>query len=328
MNLRGSARSAVIAMALAAAVGSHAGDGALVDYRAGIEAFDQGRWQDVVDAMRRAIEQDPRAGSRVKIYGMRLEVYLPYYHLGYALDELGDCPGAVEAWEQAERQGAVRGKRLEELVERREACRKLVEVSRLEPNRPEPNDLAPAVADDGPTAEREPQTEEELAAPIEDSRPDPEPAATLAMNEPPPPAPAIPAAIEREVVEVEEEPTSTADREARSRPPPTGPPEELRSAATAFFGGDPGKALGILEAAGFDEPRARRIGLLLAAASRYALYRAAGGADDDLLQAARDDVAHYRSLPGALEPDARWFSPSFRRFFADVKRADPGTATG
>jgi hypothetical protein len=82
------------------------------------EAFKQGlaargdrKWPAVAEAMRRAIQADGKESTRkvrsgVLIFGGTTE-YFPYYFLGEALKNIGDCAGAVTAWETSEDQKAV-----------------------------------------------------------------------------------------------------------------------------------------------------------------------------------------------------------------------------
>ena len=77
-------------------------------YRKGIEAVDRKRWADVARFMAEAIAAKPAEGERVKIYGVRYEVYLPHFFRGLALARLGDCDAALPALRSSERQGPVK----------------------------------------------------------------------------------------------------------------------------------------------------------------------------------------------------------------------------
>ncbi|MBW3564783.1 MAG: hypothetical protein KY459_08660 [Acidobacteria bacterium] len=82
------------------------------DYRdsfsRGMQALDRKDWAGVRKHMSDAASQHPGEGERVKLYGMRFEVYLPFYYLGLANYHLGDCQGAVDAWRRADANGAVK----------------------------------------------------------------------------------------------------------------------------------------------------------------------------------------------------------------------------
>jgi hypothetical protein len=79
-------------------------------FKAGIRAKDFGRWYEVASAMRQAIAQQSRAtGENVRIYGNRVEPYIPHYFLGLALFRQGDWAAAAEAFQEAQKQGTTRG---------------------------------------------------------------------------------------------------------------------------------------------------------------------------------------------------------------------------
>ncbi len=87
-------------------------------FKAGISARGDKKWPDVALQMRRAIEVNPQeatrrvrsgiAGSIGGLFGQGGTEYLPYFFLGEALLNLEDCVGAVGAWSNSERQGAIR----------------------------------------------------------------------------------------------------------------------------------------------------------------------------------------------------------------------------
>ena len=89
------------------------------NYRRGVDAFEQKRWEEAARLMRQAIAEHPDAGAG--ILGMRR--YTPHYFLGVALVEQGDCRAAVEAFDTAEKQGKLSREELRDLGQRRQACR-------------------------------------------------------------------------------------------------------------------------------------------------------------------------------------------------------------
>jgi len=95
-------------------------------YREGIGAVDRQNWAEVARYMQAAINENPREGENVRLYGVRFEVYLPYYYLGLAQYHLDNYQAAVAAWDVSESQGAVKGKQLRDLRAKREACRRAV----------------------------------------------------------------------------------------------------------------------------------------------------------------------------------------------------------
>jgi caspase domain-containing protein len=77
------------------------------DYRKGREALDYRRWQDAVLHLRAALRQKDREGDPVRLYGVRIEPYLPHFYLGFALFETGDYPGALQEWAISEEQKTI-----------------------------------------------------------------------------------------------------------------------------------------------------------------------------------------------------------------------------
>ena len=80
-------------------------------FKQGLAARGDKKWSAVVDAMGRAIQADGKESPRkVRTGLLRLggsTEYFPYYFLGEALKNLGDCAAAVTAWETSEDQKAV-----------------------------------------------------------------------------------------------------------------------------------------------------------------------------------------------------------------------------
>ena len=116
----------VLCIALAAVMVSASAFGdARESYTEGIRAMDKGQWQEAARWMQRAIDEDPaESDKRVRLYGMRFEPYLPHYQLGVALQEAGDCRGALAAWAESERQGVIQSSdKYRDLEERRAECR-------------------------------------------------------------------------------------------------------------------------------------------------------------------------------------------------------------
>jgi hypothetical protein len=77
------------------------------DYGNGVKALNSGKLEKAVSDLEKAIADNGTAQERVRIYGMRFEPYLPYYYLGEAKFQLGDCPGATAAWQESVNQGIV-----------------------------------------------------------------------------------------------------------------------------------------------------------------------------------------------------------------------------
>ncbi|HUF18304.1 MAG TPA: hypothetical protein VMS12_09710 [Thermoanaerobaculia bacterium] len=123
------------------------------DYRdsfsRGMQALDRKDWAGVRKHMSDAASQNPGEGERVKLYGMRFEVYLPFYYLGLANYHLGDCQAAVDAWRRADANGAVKsqGSLYNQMQAFADECSSKLEQATpppdLEPPTPEPKPPTP-----------------------------------------------------------------------------------------------------------------------------------------------------------------------------------------
>ncbi len=124
-------------------------------FRKGIEALDRKRWDDVARHMKEAIAGNPTEGERIKLYGLRFELYLPHFYLGAAYLNLGNCDAAVKAFEASRSQGAIRSTpKYAELVDGLKSCEGQVAVkptaappptTALKPVGPDPAVVAAAV---------------------------------------------------------------------------------------------------------------------------------------------------------------------------------------
>lgn len=122
---------AVLAL-VALLVAAHASADYRDSFRRGIEALDRRDWAVAASLMRQARQEHPEEGERIRIVGMRFEVYLPAYYLGFALFQSGDCAGALEALDASAAQGAVsRTGEVVRLESMRNECRP--KVAALEP---------------------------------------------------------------------------------------------------------------------------------------------------------------------------------------------------
>ena len=77
-------------------------------FKDGLDARDSKKWREAADHMRQAVQADGKESARKVRTGIFGSMeYLPYYFLGEALFNLGDCAGAIEAWANSEQQGAI-----------------------------------------------------------------------------------------------------------------------------------------------------------------------------------------------------------------------------
>jgi hypothetical protein len=81
-------------------------------YKDGLDAVEKRDWPNAARLMRQA------AGER----GEERKKYTPYYYLGQALFEQGDCDGAEAAWKESERQKALPRDLLERVRDGRARC--------------------------------------------------------------------------------------------------------------------------------------------------------------------------------------------------------------
>jgi hypothetical protein len=80
-------------------------------FREGMKAFDQERWAEAAQQFDLASRGGPDSDKRVRLYGLRHEIFLPRYFLGHALFKAGDLKGAIRAFDASEQSGAVKGNR-------------------------------------------------------------------------------------------------------------------------------------------------------------------------------------------------------------------------
>jgi hypothetical protein len=99
-------RHAAIAVALFLMITAPSAAQYLQRYKEGLEAAEAGKWQASAEAMRSAIAErtDEKSSLPLRSY---FKPYLPHYHLGRALFELGDCEGARTSWAESQRQGVI-----------------------------------------------------------------------------------------------------------------------------------------------------------------------------------------------------------------------------
>jgi len=101
--------AAVAALMLLSTAPSRAQEGADKVYKDGLEAIEKQRWAEAASAMRDAIKMNSSeapGGRRLLVIG-RVD-YLPHLLLGRVLLVQMDCTGALDAWEESDRQGVAR----------------------------------------------------------------------------------------------------------------------------------------------------------------------------------------------------------------------------
>ena len=102
--------SALIALGvLTFATPTRAQEGADKVYRDGVDAVEKQKWTEAAGLMRQAIGMNGTEAPgtrRLGLFGGR--DYLPYLLLGRALFAQSDCTGALNAWEESDKQGVAR----------------------------------------------------------------------------------------------------------------------------------------------------------------------------------------------------------------------------
>jgi hypothetical protein len=250
-------------------------------FKKGIDAYDRKRWDEVVKHMREAIGENPAEGERIKLYGLRFEMYFPHFYLGAAYLNLGKCPEAVGEFKLSESQGAIRSSpRYAQLVDGLKSCEAMTPTTTtttmppapIRPPTPVPTTLAP-----------------------------PPPPTTMASTAPP-------------TTPIPNPPPTPTPTPASIAPPPA-PPAVLREGAQAYFDRRYQEAVTLLSRATGLRARAAAQSLLLRSAARFALFRAGGEKDPDLRRLAAEDAAASRRADPTLRPDPEAFSPQFVDFF-------------
>jgi hypothetical protein len=263
-------------------------------FKRGIDAYDRKRWDEAVRYMREAVSGNPAEGERIKLYGLRFEMYFPHFFLGAAFLNQGRCLEAVAEFKISESQGAIRSSpRYAELVDGLKSCEGAASVS------------PPSVR--SATAQAPTPTPAPTPAPAPTPVPIP-PSTTLPPAPPPPPVATPVAAAATPTATVATPPaTSPASRAT--------PPVELQNGARAYFEGDYDRAVALLARPQGLHGRAAAQCLLLRAAARFALFKAGGEKDAELRRLAAEDAAASRRADPSLQPDGETFSPQFVDFF-------------
>lgn len=256
-------------------------------YRKAFEAVERKRWSDVAALMRQAIAENPTEGSPIKLYGMRFEPYLPHFHLGFALVQLGSCEEGVRELEISEAQGAVRSSAYyNQLLTAKSGCAAKVAALKTPPP------TSPATTTSPPTTTLPPTTTT-LAPTTTTLR-----AIGVTPTRSPTPTPTS-------------TPTTAAPTPGRPGPAPA----QLVRAAEAYFAGRYDEAVTLLDRVSGLNGRTAAHAHLLRAAARFALYRIGGERDAQLRQRALQDVSSCRGADPAVVPDPEAFPPSFAELF-------------
>lgn len=305
-------------------------------YRRGLEAANKQSWADAMRFMRGALAEQPREGEVIIFEGGRPEPYLPRYYLGLALFHTGNCVAARREWEKGK--GAIQKSSFAKTVAKLDQdCQKRApreaaasqSAAAVEADLRKAEKLAAAVAMLGSSpqiaGEERQALEKDLRdvqerltdarAKLEDGRRNANVGDIAKARE----------LTQRATTDIEKARRKAMTHFAASRPgpaapPPTAPapvrpPDELVSAAHAYFEGRYEDVVRTLAEVPDGPGPVAVQSYLLRAAARHALYALGGGKDNALLRAVTADVRTIRRLDPSFQPDAAAFSPRFRELF-------------
>ena len=253
-------------------------------YARGKEAAADGRWSEVEARMREAIAEEPQAQSRVRIYGMRFETYVPQYYLGLAAFRQGNCAAALQNWQDPSAASIVAAEPM----------------------------LQGVVNDGRAECKRKADASVALAKPAQPQASSPPPVST------PPPRPAVaqPLATKPPAASTAAPPAVAS---TPAKPAAGLAPAALVGALEGFIAGRFEQTANLDMGAFGANSRARFHALLLRSAARHTLAQVGGDRADALLAGAQADVRAAKALvPGAM-PDSSVFSPRFRKLFDDTR---------
>ncbi len=80
-------------------------------YKDGVRAAEDQNWTLVESKMREALSAEPTPQSKVRLYGMRFEPYIPHHFLAMAASAKNNCPAALAALNNSAHQSALAGAR-------------------------------------------------------------------------------------------------------------------------------------------------------------------------------------------------------------------------
>ena len=255
-------------------------------YSRGLEAAKDGDWATVRARMQEAIQDNPTAAPRVRLYGQRWEPYVPQYYLGLAAFKQGDCAAALAQWRSSANTsviGSVPNLKAEQDRDAASCDTRLAQQTKPEPPKTDPKGSTTPVAPDGGTSRPPPKPEP--------TKPEPKPEPVKPEPPKPPPKPAE---------------TPIAQRV----------PAPLLDAFRNYLGGRYAEVARI-NPDSYTDARARAQAYLIRAAARQIQAEL----DDSPagLDAARADIRAVRAANPNLVPDPALFSPRFRSLYSATR---------
>ncbi len=247
-------------------------------YSRGLEAAKDGDWAAVRQRMQEAVQDNPTAAPRVRLYGQRWEPYVPQFYLGLAAFKQGDCATALAQWRSSQNTaviGSVPNLKAEQDRSAASCDTRVAQQPKPEPPKTDPKSGQTTAPDGGDTPKPTP--------------PKPEPPKTEPKPEPPKPPPKPPE-------------TPIAQRV----------PGPLLDAFRNYLGGRYADVARI-NPDSYTDARSRAQAYLIRAAARQIqaeLDNSPAGLD-----AARADIRAVRAASPNLVPDPALFSPRFRSLY-------------
>lgn len=257
-------------------------------YSRGLEAAKDGDWATVRQRMQEAIQDNPTAAPRVRLYGQRWEPYVPQFYLGLAAFKQGDCATALAQWRSSANSGVIAGVPNLKAEQDRNAAACDTRVAQQPKTDPPKTDPRP---DTGTTAPTTPDGGRETPRP---PPPKIEPPKTEPPKTEPPKAPPKPAE------------TPLAQRV----------PAALLDAFRNYLGGRYADVARI-NPDSFSDARSRAQAYLIRAAARQIQAEIDNSATG--LDAARADIRAVRAANPSLVPDPALFSPRFRSLYSATR---------
>lgn len=265
---------------------------AFADFKAyvrGQEAAAEGNWSEVESEMQTAYQSNARAQARARLYGQRFAPYVPQYYLGLAAYKQNDCATAVRWFSDAGASAVIA--QITEFKGVADTARSdcAAKIAVTKPAEVKPADPKPPIIT--PT-----ETKPVVSKPV--------------VSNPvvPPPVPKPP---------VEPRPPTTAPVTTNTAPVASTAPAALQTALQNWLAGRYRSVVSTPTAGVQDRALAHLY--LLRAASYHALADIeAANADAHRENSARE-IRAARAALASIAPDATFYSPRFRQYFAQVR---------
>lgn len=248
-------------------------------YARGQEAAADGRWAEVEAAMQESMAADPAPRVRLKLYGQRFAPYVPQYYLGLAAYRQNDCAGALRWFGDAAASAVIA--QIAEFKGVADAARADCSAKLAASQKPTPATDTKPVASTPVTPPPKPALPPPTKPVVENKPPTTTPSTPTTSA----PAPAVAAALQ-----------SALQNWLAGR---------YRGVVTGSTAGVQGKALAHLH--------------LLRAAAYHGMAELQPNEAATLRASAEQEVRSARKAVATITPDAGYYSPRFRQFFAGVR---------